>query len=102
MDGLAAILEGQMDAGARGSEIGRFDLKMPGGVMTEPRSASSSQHGLSPNTKIHVPGDELRRVETGLLVSLGLSDEDAAQCADVFIQSDLRGEESHGARLFLH
>jgi LDH2 family malate/lactate/ureidoglycolate dehydrogenase len=51
---------------------------------------------------LRVSADELRRVETQLLEASGLSPEDAALAADVFVQSDLRGEESHGARLFIH
>lgn len=51
---------------------------------------------------IRITAPELRRVEEALLRSLGVSKADAAVVADVFVQSDLRGEESHGARLFHH
>jgi L-2-hydroxycarboxylate dehydrogenase (NAD+) len=51
---------------------------------------------------LRVPADDLRMVETGLLEAMGVSPKDAAVVADVFVQSDVRGEESHGARLFVH
>jgi LDH2 family malate/lactate/ureidoglycolate dehydrogenase len=52
--------------------------------------------------RVRVAAEELRRVENSLLEKLGLPEEDAKIAADVFVQSDLRGEESHGARLLLH
>ncbi len=51
---------------------------------------------------VAVAADDLRRVETAVLERLGLPPQDAAIAADVFLQSDLRGEESHGARLLLN
>src|SRR5580704_7897100 len=51
---------------------------------------------------VTVPVDELRRIEIMILEKLGVPPADAVVAADVFIQSDLRGEESHGARLLLN
>lgn len=39
---------------------------------------------------------------TALLRACGVPPEDAALIADVFVDSDLRGEESHGVRLLVH
>jgi LDH2 family malate/lactate/ureidoglycolate dehydrogenase len=44
---------------------------------------------------------ELRKFCVDLLMALGVSAADAALTADVFVQSDLRGEESHGIRLLV-
>jgi LDH2 family malate/lactate/ureidoglycolate dehydrogenase len=58
-----------------------------------------------------LPGEDLRAVLVAervlrnfcaaLLGALGVARADAELAADVFVQSDLRGEESHGMRLFL-
>ena len=52
--------------------------------------------------RIPVPAHVLRRHCTALLRALGVPEPDAALTADVFLNADLRGEESHGLRLFLH
>jgi L-2-hydroxycarboxylate dehydrogenase (NAD+) len=52
--------------------------------------------------RVTVPAEELRRIETMILEKLGVPAADAVVAADVFLQSDLRGEESHGARLLLN
>jgi LDH2 family malate/lactate/ureidoglycolate dehydrogenase len=44
----------------------------------------------------------VRRHCVALLERLGVGRDDAAVTADVFIQAELMGEESHGLRLFLH
>jgi LDH2 family malate/lactate/ureidoglycolate dehydrogenase len=49
-----------------------------------------------------VAESEARRFCESLLQANGVSAEDAAIVSDVFIQSDLRGEDSHGMRLLLH
>jgi LDH2 family malate/lactate/ureidoglycolate dehydrogenase len=54
------------------------------------------------DTPIRIPADEVRRVGEGLLQALEVEPSDAQQVADVFIQSELRGEASHGLRLFVH
>ena len=43
----------------------------------------------------------LRRFAVAMLCALGVQADDAALVTDVFVQSDLRGEESHGSRLLL-
>ena len=52
--------------------------------------------------RIPVPAEVLRCHCAALLRGLGVPDADAALTVDVFLQADLRGEESHGMRLFLH
>lgn len=52
--------------------------------------------------RVRVAAEDLRRASKGLLIALGLPPEDAEITADVFVQSDLRGEESHGSRLLLN
>jgi LDH2 family malate/lactate/ureidoglycolate dehydrogenase len=52
--------------------------------------------------RIHVAADSLRFNCAALLRALGVPPADAELTTDVFLQSDLRGEESHGMRLFLH
>jgi LDH2 family malate/lactate/ureidoglycolate dehydrogenase len=48
-----------------------------------------------------VDGEVLRKQCEALLGWLGVSPEDAAVTADVFLQAELMGEESHGIRLLL-
>ncbi|MGE3991920.1 Ldh family oxidoreductase [Pseudorhodoplanes sp.] len=48
-----------------------------------------------------VTESEVRRFCSALLRANGVSGEDADLVTDVFVQSDLRGEESHGIRLLL-
>ena len=52
--------------------------------------------------RVRVPAGDLRRMCSDLLRQLGVPDEDADLTADVFVSSDLGGEESHGLRLFVH
>jgi LDH2 family malate/lactate/ureidoglycolate dehydrogenase len=52
--------------------------------------------------RIRVAVDALWANCTALLQALGVPRGDADLSTDVFIQADLRGEESHGMRLFLH
>lgn len=52
--------------------------------------------------RLTVSEARLRDMCQRLLVALGVADEDAAVCLDVFLQAELMGEESHGLRLFLH
>ena len=52
--------------------------------------------------RIRVAVDSLWANCTALLQALGVPRGDADLSTDVFIQADLRGEESHGMRLFLH
>lgn len=66
------------------------------------KSPSGSHPDSDVASRVRVSAVELRRVETGLLRGLKVPAADAALVADVFVQSDLRGEESHGARLILH
>jgi LDH2 family malate/lactate/ureidoglycolate dehydrogenase len=55
-----------------------------------------------PGIRMVVPEPMLRQQGVALLRALGVPDADAALTVDVFLQADLRGEESHGMRLFLH
>jgi LDH2 family malate/lactate/ureidoglycolate dehydrogenase len=48
-----------------------------------------------------IPSSELRGFCEALLGALGVTAEDARQTADVFLQAELMGEESHGLRLLL-
>lgn len=50
--------------------------------------------------RITVAEADLRAVCERLLVALGVAQGDAARTADVFVQAELMGEESHGIRLF--
>ncbi|MDQ0316862.1 Ldh family oxidoreductase [Amorphus orientalis] len=50
-------------------------------------------------TSVLLPADRLRRHCEGLLTQAGVSEADAAQTVDVFLQAELMGEESHGIRL---
>jgi LDH2 family malate/lactate/ureidoglycolate dehydrogenase len=52
--------------------------------------------------RVVVAEGELRRLATDLLVALGVPAADAALTADVFLQAELMGEESHGLRLLPH
>jgi L-2-hydroxycarboxylate dehydrogenase (NAD+) len=52
--------------------------------------------------RIPVAEADLRATCEELLKALGVAAEDAARTADVFLQAELMGEESHGMRLFLH
>jgi len=52
--------------------------------------------------RIRIAADALRANCTAMLLALGVPSGDADLTTDVFIQADLRGEESHGMRLFLH
>jgi L-2-hydroxycarboxylate dehydrogenase (NAD+) len=52
--------------------------------------------------RIRVAADALRPNCAALLQALGVPREDADLTTDVFLHSDLRGEESHGMRLLLH
>jgi LDH2 family malate/lactate/ureidoglycolate dehydrogenase len=52
--------------------------------------------------RIYVAADALRASCRTMLRALGVPGDDADLASDVFIQADLRGEESHGMRLFLH
>jgi LDH2 family malate/lactate/ureidoglycolate dehydrogenase len=47
-------------------------------------------------TQVLVPVEKMRAVTHQLLRSCGLAEDGAAQCADVLIKNDLRGNESHG------
>jgi LDH2 family malate/lactate/ureidoglycolate dehydrogenase len=51
---------------------------------------------------VSVAEPDARSFCEALLRASGVSAEDAALTTDVFIQSDLRGEDSHGMRLLLH
>lgn len=52
--------------------------------------------------RVVVTENGVRRLCVDLLASLGVAHEDAEVTADVFIQAEMMGEESHGLRLFLH
>jgi LDH2 family malate/lactate/ureidoglycolate dehydrogenase len=52
--------------------------------------------------RIRVAAEALRTNCTAMLLALGVPPGDAHITTDVFLQADLRGEESHGMRLFLH
>lgn len=52
--------------------------------------------------RVPVAAEALLANCTALLQALGVPREDADLTSDVFVQSDLRGEESHGMRLLLH
>jgi LDH2 family malate/lactate/ureidoglycolate dehydrogenase len=58
--------------------------------------------GTSNDDRVWVPERKLRTGCEAILRALGVSEEDAAVTADVFIQAELMGEESHGTRLLLH
>ena len=51
--------------------------------------------------RVIVSEAELRKFCTAMLLAYGVPNEDADLTSDVFVQSDLRGEESHGIRLLL-
>ena len=51
--------------------------------------------------RVRVTEAAMRRLCTELLEHLDVAEDDAAIVADVFIQAELMGEESHGLRLFL-
>lgn len=57
---------------------------------------------MSETNRVLIAEPDLRATCEGLLTALGVSAEDAAQTAAVFLQAELMGEESHGMRLFLH
>ena len=46
--------------------------------------------------QVHVPADDLRRTVTAIFEKVGVPHEDAAEGADVLVQTDLRGVETHG------
>ncbi|MFB3818336.1 MAG: Ldh family oxidoreductase [Candidatus Methylomirabilales bacterium] len=52
--------------------------------------------------RIKVGAEALRKTCTALFQALGVPPEDADLSADVFLNAELRGEESHGMRLLLH
>jgi len=52
--------------------------------------------------RIRIPVPQVRSLCESILVALGQSKADAHITTDVFMQSDLRGEESHGIRLLLY
>jgi L-2-hydroxycarboxylate dehydrogenase (NAD+) len=52
--------------------------------------------------RIRVAAESLRTNCAAMLRVLGVPAADAELTTDVFLQADLRGEESHGMRLFLH
>jgi LDH2 family malate/lactate/ureidoglycolate dehydrogenase len=45
---------------------------------------------------VRVPAESLRQVVAGVFEKMGVSPEDAAEGADVLVQTDLRGVETHG------
>src|SRR5262245_6401563 len=49
-----------------------------------------------------VDAGALRDYSIALLLGLKVPRDDAVLTADVFVDSDLRGEESHGVRLLVH
>lgn len=51
--------------------------------------------------RVIVSEADLRKFCTAMLVAYGVPRDDADLTVDVFVQSDLRGEESHGIRLLL-
>ncbi len=52
--------------------------------------------------RIRVAAEALRPTCSALFQTLGVPREDAGLTTDVFMQAELRGEESHGMRLLLH
>lgn len=46
--------------------------------------------------EVHVPEDALRQTITAIFTRLGVSEEDAAEAADVLTMTDLRAVETHG------
>ena len=46
--------------------------------------------------QVHVPADDLRRTVAAIFEKMGVPTEDAAEGADVLVQTDLRGVETHG------
>lgn len=49
-----------------------------------------------PEDSVRVPEESLREVTTAIFSKMGVSDEDAAEAADVLMNTDLRGVETHG------
>jgi len=52
-------------------------------------------------TPRRIASDALQRIGRALFEALGVPEDDAALTTDVFVDADLRGEESHGMRLLL-
>jgi L-2-hydroxycarboxylate dehydrogenase (NAD+) len=46
--------------------------------------------------RVYVHAEPVRRATEAIFRAMGLTDEDAAQCADVLVSNDLMGIESHG------
>jgi LDH2 family malate/lactate/ureidoglycolate dehydrogenase len=67
-----------------------------------PAVSPAQAEGAASVERLLVAADALRRTAEALLQRLGLPIADAQICADVFLQSELRGEESHGFRLLLN
>lgn len=56
----------------------------------------------SNDDRVMIAENKLRSRCEAILQALGVSKSDAAVTADVFVQAELMGEESHGMRLLLH
>ncbi len=56
---------------------------------------------LAPHDSIRVAADRLRRHVAGIFERLGLDATDAATAADVLVQADLMGVDSHGVSNYI-
>jgi LDH2 family malate/lactate/ureidoglycolate dehydrogenase len=66
-----------------------------------PAGERSEEAGVG-EERVRVDAEALRKTCGALFQGLGVPQQDAELAADVFLQAELRGEESHGMRLLLH
>lgn len=68
--------------------------------------AEAGMSGAGPRAEVakqfkRIPSEALQQAGCALFEAMGVPPEDAALTTDVFVDADLRGEESHGMRLLL-